>query len=92
MNPILIISAQVEAYSQNTMGKKRCYGEWECKSLSFDIMLIPNSSDRQEGCREEERRRWRPWHFANYCNGERYCYEMHLFSEILIGTAYTTVG
>lgn len=40
--------------SQNTMGKKRCYGEWECESLSFDIMLIPNSADSQGGCEEEE--------------------------------------
>lgn len=89
MNPILIISPQVETYSQNTMGRKRCYGEWECESLSFDIMLIPNSSDRQEGCREEERRWWRPRHFANYCNCERYCYEINSFSAVLIGsTAY----
>ena len=40
--------------SQNTMGKKkRCYEEWECESLSFDIMLIPNTTDSQGGCKRK---------------------------------------
>lgn len=35
--------------SLNTMGKKRCYAEWECESISLEIMLIPNSTDSQGG-------------------------------------------
>lgn len=38
------------------MGTKRCCGEWECESLSFDIMLIPNSSVDSEGVCGEKRR------------------------------------
>lgn len=33
------------------MGTERCCGEWECESLSFDIMLIPiGSVDSEGGC------------------------------------------
>lgn len=39
--------------SQNTMGKKRCYAEWECESLSCEIILILNTTEEKRrgvGC------------------------------------------